>query len=347
MALKSIRQGWRAFSATAEAAYGTAESTIDELLHFEGQPASVKAAGIHTNEEEINGLVGVTERDVLTKALEFTHEQRAMPMNIALFGALCLGKVTTDQPDAGGEPNAYRHYLERDLTTLEMKSVTMIENDGVQQKEYPGVVCKTLAIIGERGGFVKINAGLMGDGAESNDATSKPTQEAESYLRFGDVTIKRGGTMSGSVAGGNLSAGSGTDISAKVREFNFLIDNQGEAEYHFGNSDKAVDAMRYGKRWLYELSMTVEMEDTTYHDAMLASTEYVIDIPIVGGVIAGGAGAENYKAIIYLPKVQFDVEKISDDKGIVLANLTATILEDATYGDCIIEIRNAKSAYLN
>lgn len=347
MGIKHIASGWRGFSITKETPYGTAE-TINTLLYFKGQPADVKAGNQITNEDEITGFSEPTTRDILTKMLEFSHEQRSMPHNLALFLALCGGKVTTDQQNVTTNPNAYRHYIERDLTAVDLPSVTMIENDGVQQKKYPGIICKSLEVRGEREGFVEVTAECKGNGAESNDASAKPSAEAESYLRYGDVTLTRGGAITGTVALGTLAVGSSpTDLSAKLRSFNYRIDNLAQPIYEIGDQTKQVSRMERGRRWEHTLNCQLEIEDTSHHDAMLAGTQYVLHIPIVGGVIGGGDGSLNYRCELYFPLVEYmESPKSYDDRGILIVDAVFKVLEDATFGSVIAEIHNKVPAYL-
>ena len=344
---KIISGGWRGFSRNREAAYGTAEAA-DGLFYFTGQPADVKPREQITNEDEITGFTEPITRDVLTEILELTHEQRAMPDNLALLLALCMGKVTTDQPDQPNDPDAYRHYIERDLTTVDLKSVTMVENDGVQQKQYPGIICKSVEVSGAREGFVTLAAELMGSGAESNSVESKPSAAGESYLRYGDATITRGGAITGTPAGGDLAVGSGpTDLSAKVRSFNYKVDNLARPIYELSDQTKHVSRMERGRRWEHTLNCVFEMEDVSHHDAMLAGTQYVLHIPIIGGVIPGGSGDENFRCELYFPIVEYmEAPKTYDDDGILVVDGQFKVLEHSTLGSVIAEIHNSVAEYL-
>ncbi len=347
MAIKHIVSGWRGFSKGKETSYGTVK-TVDTLLNFKGQPADVKVKDQVMNEDEISGFSEATTRTILTKSLELTHEQRAMPHNLALFMALCMGKITTDQPDNVNDPAAYRHYLERDLTTVDLKSVTMVENDGVQQKQYPGIFCKSVEIKGDREGFVEMTAEIMGNGGQSNNAESKPSAEAESYLRYGDMTFKRGGSLSGTVAAQSLAVGgSPVDLSSKLRSFSYKIDNLARPIYEIGDQTKQVSRAERGRRWEHTLNCQFEVEDTSHHDAMLAGTQYILHIPIIGDVIGGGSGDENYRCELYFPIVEYlETPKTYDDNGILIVDANFQVLEDSTYGSVIAEIHNKVVSYL-
>lgn len=207
MATQRIVQGWRSFSPTEESTFGTPESinAANGLFPFEGPPADVRPRDVINNEEEITGSNEMTTLDVLTRTLELTHSQRAMPHNLSLFFAMCMGKVTTDQDTNGAAAGMYRHYIERDLTTIVLKAVTMWEYDGLAQKVYHAVACKSVKVQGERNGFCRVEAELIGRGSEATASETKPAKAGERYLRYGDVSIFRGGGLTGTVAAGSLA----------------------------------------------------------------------------------------------------------------------------------------------
>ncbi|MCH8157793.1 MAG: hypothetical protein IID18_08620 [Nitrospinae bacterium] len=344
MSTKRINAGWRAFSLAKETAYGTAQSTIDQLLHFEGAPADVTINNQETNENEITGLTDISSREIITYGLGFQHAQRMLPHNAALFLALAMGKVTSDQPDNANAPNTYRHYIERDLAAPELKSVTMIENDGSEQKIYPGIFCKGITLSGERDAFCKIEADLGGSGEESTDATGQPSQVTESYLRFGDVTVNRGGSFSGTVAAGTLAhGGSPTDLSAKVRSFSYKLENQANPVYEMGDQSKYVSRVERGRRWTHELNLQFELEDGIHHTGLTQGTEYAMSIPIVGSLIED---TFNYRCTLYFPKVAYREAGKSEDDGMLLVDAVFEVMEDATYGSVIVELHNKVTAYL-
>jgi hypothetical protein len=215
MATQRIVQGWRAFSVTEEGTPGTPEAISATIgrLNFEGEPTEAKPLESFNNADEITGSNEMTSLEVLTQTVELTHSQRAIPHNLSLFFAMCMGKVTTDQDTNGAAAGMYRHYIERDLTTIVLKPVTMWEFDGLAQKVFHQVACKSVSLTGERSGFCRVDAELIGRGSETTTSESKPAQASENYLRYGDVTMYRGGGFTGTVACGSLAYASAS-ISA-------------------------------------------------------------------------------------------------------------------------------------
>lgn len=215
MTTQRIVQGWRAFSATEESTFGTPESLSATIgrLNFEGEPTEVKEKDVFDNADEITGSNETTSFDILTRTVELVHSQRAMAHNLSLFFAMCLGKVTTDQDTNGPAAGMYRHYIERDLTTIVLKAVTMWEYDGLAQKVFHAVACKSVQVVGERSGFCRLDAELIGRGSKATTSETKPAQASENYLRYGDVSIFRGGGLTGSVAAGTLAYASASVAS--------------------------------------------------------------------------------------------------------------------------------------
>lgn len=346
MTTKRSADGWRAFSRTKEDPYKTAE-TVSASYHNEAGPAQVKVQDKITNESEQTGRRDATTLDIITKMLTATHQQRAFPDLCALAFASCLQKVTTDQPAVGTDPNTYRHYIERLLTSagveLSAAAITMIEDDGVQQKEYAGCIFKSVELSTARGGFAQLVGEIVGSGNESNDSTSQPSAPSESYLLAGDLTINLGSGLTGTVAGGDLALSGGSDISAKVRDFSYKVDNGAVPIYEIGDQTKEVTRFEQGARFAHELKMKIEMEATTYHDALLAETEYALYLPLVGSTIETNY---NYTVALWFPQVQImEVNKTVED-GIVVLDTDWMVQDDATLGSVIVEVLNQTSAYL-
>lgn len=114
MTTKRITGGFRGFSTAKESAYGAA-ATVDTAFNFEGDPVDIEINNDQDNGEEITGLNEPDAHEILNYKLDGTHQQRVTPHNIAQFLGMVLGKVTDDQPDAGGNSSVYRHWFEREL----------------------------------------------------------------------------------------------------------------------------------------------------------------------------------------------------------------------------------------
>ena len=103
MTTKRISTGWRGFSIAREPSYGT-PAGVSTAFNFEGPITDVQPNELHNDENEVTGFNEPSIQEILNWKLDGTHQQRAMPHNLAFFLSLILGKVTTDQPDAVNDP---------------------------------------------------------------------------------------------------------------------------------------------------------------------------------------------------------------------------------------------------
>lgn len=345
MATNRISTGWRAFSLTLETPYRTPE-TLTASLNFEGAPTDIEPNTVQTDENEITGYSEPTRQDIVDWMLGGTHKQRALPQNIALFAALALGKVTTDQPNAGGDAAVYRHWIERNLGTTLLPSITMVEYDGIGQKRYVGIYGKSLKISGARGEFVQMEANFGGAGKEEASAISRPALVAESYLRYGDANLTLGGTLSGTVAAGSLALAGGTSFKVDLKSFEYSVESSANPIYEIGDNSGYVTRVERGDRWKHSLGAVLEMQDDAHKTSLLNGTAYVLNIPIIGSVIAGGSGTLNYTVNLLFPKVVYREAKKGVDGRVVKVDAKFEVLEDATYGSVIIEVVNKVAGYL-
>jgi len=347
MATKRITTGWRGFSTAKESAYGT-PAALATAFNFEGPITDVQPNEVQTDENETTGLNEPAMQEILNWKLDGSHQQRAMPHNMSHFLSMVMGKVTTDQPDNTNDPTVYRHYIERDLVNIILPSLTMVEYDGIAAKRFSGLFGKSVKISGERGDFVKLETQFGGMGKEEPNSDSKPTVVGESYLRYGDVNFTRGGSLSGSVVAGDLAVGgSPTSLKGDLQSFEWTIDNQAQTIYEMGDSSSYVSRVERGDKFNQSLSAVFEMQDDTHKTGLINGSEYVMNIPITGAVIAGGSGSYNFSFDIIFPKVVYKEAKKDRDGEIVTVNAEFQVLEDTTYGSVIVKIINEQTAYLS
>lgn len=346
MTTKRITTGWRGFSIAKEVSFG-APATVDTAFNFEGPPVDIEINRAETDENEITGLNEAGSHEVLNWKLDGVHRQRTTPHNLTYFLAAVMGKVTTETPDAGNDPTVRRHWIERDVGSADLPSVTLIEFDGLGQKRFSGIFVKSVKVTGERNDFLKLEAQMGGMGKEEVNAAPKPTVVAESYLRYGDVAFTRGGSLSGSVAGGDLVVtGSPQSFKADLRNFTWTIDNQAIPVYEMGDNSGYVSRAEQGDRFTHDLTARFEMQDESHKTGLINGTQYVLNIPIVGSVIPGGSGAFNFKANLIFPKVVYREAKKSLEGQSLIVDCEFQVLEDATHGSVIVEIVNEQTGYL-
>jgi len=346
MTTKRITTGWRAFSAAKESAYGTPQ-TVDTSFNFEGPPSDIEPNEAQTDANEITGYHEATKHEILNWRLDGSHKQRAMPHNIAFFLGAVLGSVTTDQPDVINDPDVYRHWFERDIAGVAVPSFTLVEYDGVAKKRFAGAFIKSFKLSGDQNDFIKMEADFGAMGKEESSAISKPAVVAESYLRYGDVELTRGGALSGTVGAGTLAVGSSpTSFKTALKKFEYGVSSDPRPIYEMGDNSGYVSRVERGERWNHSLSAVLEMADDTHKTALINGTEYVLNIPIVGGVIAGGSGNLNYTAELIFPRVVYREARKDLDGDVVVVKADFEVMEDTTYGSVIVKVQNKQSAYL-
>jgi Phage tail tube protein len=347
MTTKRITSGWRGFSLARESSFGS-PAPVDTAFNFEGPPTDIEINQALTDENEVTGLNEPGAHEILNWKLDGAHRQRTTPHNLAYFLSAVMGKVTTQIPDPINDPTVRRHWIEREVGNVALPSVTLVEFDGIAQKRFPGIVAQSVKVSGERNDFLKLDARFIGMGQEESSAIGKPNVVPESYLRYGDVQFTRGGSLSGSVAGGDLAiGGSPVSFRADLRNFTWTIDNQAIPIYEMGDNSGHVSRAERGDRFTHELSAVFEMQDDSHKTGLINGTQYVLNIPITGGVISGGSGAYKFSAEFIFPKVVYREAKKVRDGQEVIVNAQFQVLEDPTYGSVIVKIINQQAGYLS
>ncbi len=328
---KSIIGGWRGFSLLKQADIATAQP-VNTRLNFEGDPMEPETDQHWVNDNEVTGELLPTKHRLLTKKLAGKHKTKAFPHLVGLFASMAMGK---DTPTVVGTTTAYQHKLEIDKTVVELPTRTMVENDGDTQHRYPGVACVGFTLSGQRGGFVEFEADLVGRGSEEVDATVKPVHVDETYLAYGDVTLTKGGVYDGTEVTG------GASLNASLKSFKLAFKNNGKGVYIMGDSSGLVGSIRRGQKYEVDFEAELELEDQSHRTDLLAGTEFVLALPIVGGIANDTA---KYTVEVILPRVIYREAKKGVDDGILKLAAKFGVLADATYGGLILNVINLQQA---
>jgi hypothetical protein len=325
---QSLTGGWRAISDLCQTAIGTAQAAT-ELLNFEGTDLmEPEPETFFENTTEITGSPLPTKHRLLNMKFAGKHKVKATPAVVGLFASMAMG---SDTSAVVGATTAYTHKLQINPAVVELPYRTLIENDGNSQFSFVGVACTGFTLSGARGQFVEFEADLIGRASEAIDATAKPTANPESYLAYGDCNFFQGGAYDGTAVTG------ATSISAQLVNFKFSLKNNAKGKYNVGDGSGLVGAIRRGLMYTVELDAEIELEDRSQRAALLAGTEYVVHIPIVGGVANGTA---YYGVDIVLPRAVFKEAKKGVTDGILHVSGKYAILADPTYGACDIRVTN-------
>ena len=331
MGLQSLTGGWRAISDLCQVGIGTVQP-VTQLLNFECTDLMEPEPNVFfENTSEITGELLPTKHVLLNKKLNFKHKCKATPTTVALFASMAMGK---DTATVVGATTAYSHKLQIDKTVVEMPFRTMVENDGNSQFGFAGIACAGFMISGQRGAFVEFEADLVGAASEAADVTAKPTASVESYLAYGDCKLYQGGAYDGTTVTG------GAEISAQLMNFKFGFKNNAKDAYLMGDASGQVGSIRRGLSYAIDFEAEIEIIDRSQRAALLAGTEYVMRIPIVGGIANVTA---HYGVDIVMPRVVYKEARKGAADGILNVKGKYAVLSDPTYGACDIRVTNLYS----
>jgi len=312
--MKTNITGWRGISKSAETTQGLA-ATVDISLAFAGDPLDREPDKTYKNDDEVTGQRVSSKSEITRYKLAGSHKQKAMPQNLAFFLAMAMGSVVSSQPDATGAPNTWEHLITylNDDTGILLPTRTIRENDGISDKEYKGVACKSIEISGQKGEHVEMVANLLGLGNETIEASgtyTKPSTVLESYLNYSDVNLRKGGTwdpVAKTITGG-------TALEAKLKNFKFNFDNGATPEFAFGDNSKAATEIRAKGRLTTKLEAEFEIDDESHKTDLEAGTEFALIIPIVGTTIEG---TYNYTVEFLFPRCKYAAAKKGTDDGMM------------------------------
>jgi Phage tail tube protein len=328
---KSMIGAWRGLSLMKQADIATAKP-VDTLIYFTGDPIEPEPEQFYSNADEITGELLPTVHRLLTRKLAGKHKSKAYSHLVALFASMAMGKDTSTKV---GTTTAYKHKIEIDKSVVELPYRTMVENDGFAQFLYTGVACTGFQLTGQRGGFVEMEADLVGSASEANDVTAKPARVAESYLTYGDVKFLKGGIFDGTQVTG------GTELSGSLLDFTVAMKNNGKGAYLMGDNSGRVGRIQRGDKYNVDFKAKFELEDQNHRTDFLAETEFVGYLPLVGGIANGTA---KYGVEIIFPRLAYKAAKKGADSGTLTVSAEFEVLSDPAYGPFVMFVTNLQAA---
>ncbi len=329
---QSITGAWRAFSSLCQAAIGTAQPVTDVLPFGTTDLIEPEPSQFFTNKDEVTGVLTPTKHQLLNMKMSGKHKAKATPTSVALFVSMALGNDTTS---IVGATTAYAHKSSVNAALVSLLTRTLVENDGAKQFSYVGVACTGFTLSGQRDGYVELEADLIGRGSEGADVTAQPAASAESYLTYQNCDFSPGGAYDGTLVTG------GASIASRLVSFKLSFANNGKGIYAIGDSSGYMADIRRGQMVDISLEAEIEIDNTRAERAgLLAGTEQVMHIPIVGGVANGTA---HFGVDIVLPRVVLNASKKAAKDGILQLAGKYTVLADPTYGAMDIRVTNLKS----
>ena len=334
MALISSTGGYRAFSMTKEATLGV-PATVNTSVNYKGDLWDVVPKTLWTNKDENTGEIAPTTQQIMTYTMTAKHDQMLTSHIASLLFSWFLGNCTS----SAGNGTAFKHKMVADKTMISQVTRTCEEYDGYQRYQYPGVACTGISIGGKREDWITISGDFLGMGQETGILIgTRPTQNFEPFLKYGDCTLKRGGTYDGTTVTG------GTDVSARLHEFKLDVKWGTKAIYNFGDNTGFAGAFIRGRMLDASLSAKFDFADASEKNAMIDGTKYVLEIPIIGGAIAGST--DLYTVRLVLPCVTYKKAGKKSDDGLLTLDAEFEVMADATHGPFHVHTINLATTYL-
>lgn len=338
MSLK-IAEGWRALSHKVEAAYGNLNATANGAdfvaFPYKGTPLFRKSDVI-TNADEVNGAFLPNQAVLYKTYIEDSIKGYLTPELAAIVVRGFAGtEATVTTVGTTGKQHIYKLSGTKlgDTSTGLFRTMNLIEKEGSTIVQYSGLVCPSLKVSFKRGAWVEFEAPIHGFKATqassilTTNAQMKAIRVAESYLKHNDVTFKRGTTYTANnsttldVLGGTV-----TNWNAKMISGELNIGTELEKQWQMGDSSKYVTKLEPTKV-VAELSAVFEADAITeWQDFFEAETEFGIEIPIIGSVIAGGSA--NYTVQFDFSRVRVASVETGEDNGKLTRNVKFHILGD-------------------
>lgn len=324
----SQQNSWRAFSSLAQVDRDTAQAA-DVLADFSGDPASVEIERT-TNADRNTGTAFPTKHRKLKSSMAFSHEQLATPTIVGVCASQALGYDAVSQIGVTG---VHRHRITPNVARKPIPWRSMVEHDGLAQFLYKGVACNSFTISGERGGNVEFSADFLASGLKEDNAAAKPAGNAESWLTYCDVNFVKGGTFNGTAVSG------GTSYAATLASFSLQVGANGVSRHHFNDPTCSVSEVVAGA-FTAALEAAFEIEDQAHRADIESGAEFLIHIPMIGGI---AAGAEPYAIHIIAPRCVYGTLPKSFQDGQLTEQAGFLILDDGTYDGLVIDVHNLES----
>lgn len=308
---------------------------------------------MRTDKEEITNKEFGSTQEILAQRTHFTYREPKCKPNTAIgLMALALGNITSTQD---GAYTGYRHKITPVAVGTALPSINAEELFAGIQYLYKGVKCNTVKLSGEAGGYLALEANLIGSGTRSTSATGFVASVSESWMKMSQckvwledgASISIDGTLTQEAE--NISSGSPTALGPRFKSFEFLWDNDmsgpDQLQEGFGGGGVYQD-IDYGRR-KQDLKFSLIFNDNAELNYFINQNPLAIEFDLKGAII-DASGTLYYGCQLVIPR--FMLKKAPLPKAgvndTVVAEFECDIQEDGTNAVVIFEGYNAKIAYL-
>jgi hypothetical protein len=306
------------------------------------------------DKDDVTGSEHGTVQEILTQGVKMTYkEDKAKPNSLAGLATLVLGSNT---PTQDGAIVAYRHHIVPVTYGTALPSMQVEDKFAGIQYAYNGVKGASLKLSGKPGGYLSLEAALVGSGTRATSATAFAAAISESWMKMGSalVFLETGANIAVvsspaySQGAENISSATPDALSPRLTSFEFTFDNDLEGQFGFGGGDVLVDADY--KRRKIGLKFSLLFNDSAELAYYLAQNPCAFELNLKGAqiVTASPASTLYYGAIIQVPKFYLKDPPLpkGGPKDIVMADFDCEVVDDGTNPAAIIEVFNAQAAYL-
>ena len=153
-------------------------------------------------------------------------------------------------------------------------------------------------------------------------------------LKCGDMSVFRavdqGTTLPGTYGQGTEDLpGTGTDVSAKIRSFNWRYNNNLLRDDAYEPGSGLYRARSERERRSQTLTFEVEFEDNTYLNYLTNQNTLGLEFDFVSGTLAGDASLY-YGGQVLFPMTKLTSCRVSGGVGTLIASCEALVMDDGT-----------------
>lgn len=303
-----------------------------------------------SDKDSVSGSEMATQQQILYYGSKLPYkEARAKPNTVAGLAALVLGSCVSDQDSS---LTAYNHRITPVAFGVALPSIMAIEKIGAVQYGYKGIKGNTLNISAkDEDGFVSVESELIGSGTRAVSTDSFPDKISESWMLLSNakvwmedgsnITIAAAATQGAE----DISSATPTELSPRIRSFDFSWDNKLAKQIGFGGGGSAHDIDRARRQG--GLKLTVLFNDATELGFYENQTVCAVEFDLKGGLIATG-GTMYYGMHIVIPALQLKAapQPKAGPSDTFTQDFDFEILDDGTNDAVIIDVWNAQAAYL-
>ena len=296
---------------------------------------------------EITGTEHGTDQEIGTQSVKLTYkESKAKPNTLAGLGALVMGAITSTQD---GTVIAYKHKITPVAVGAAIPSIRAEHKKGGLQYAYDGLKGNSIRITGEAGGLASVDCELLGSGTRAASTTGFVAAIIESWLKLSNckVWMESGAEISISAAlvqdAEDISSATPDDLKARIKSFDWAFLNNLERQIGFGGAGIAQD-IDYARRTV-ELKFTLLFADAAELNLFLNQTPIAIEFDLKGALIAGTT-YYGFQLIIPRFKIKSAPLAVGGVGDILTVDIDCDVEDDGTNPVSILEVYNAKSAYM-